>query len=562
LNFIKSLFYSWHGLSDSSLWFILTSILGAFDIPISERHLFVASGVVGILLIVMAASLLRAFAGPRAAWLFVMLATVSPMLVFIGRTGYGRIAYAQLLLAMLFLAEYQALRMRSAAWGTVFLVLCLYVPLTESVWAAPLIVVLAVFSKPGGLMDRLTAVARDRILLTGLGCSAVAIVVGITVALVAKRQGHVLTLWGYIMYFGNEAPWRLPTPGMLSSWAMSVDQYFPFRGAWIVVGCAALLATAEGLRGRLIGFVAVWWWLASFSILVYIRKAESFGIADPPTGQLSAASFLLVPSLFLVAWVLTALADDSLPGIRIAPAGIRGTMAIGILVVLVFFMGREAHARAFRDATIEAMLPGWPVEEPGLRRSACRAVKGAGYYLRSRGGDRPFVFHHSSDVTLAYFAEFYYGLSYSAAPDGRDPNRLFDFGQHVFHRRYRPAAFLRPLGRRQFDYYIDFVGYDYHGDRPFANATLAEIAREGARVVCRIRDGARVIAQIWSFHDEALTEVDYVDAARRWDLSYARPRGLLQQPLAGTIWHFPQSWRQPDPASGFRVTDLTLGAHL
>ena len=231
--------------------------------------------------------------------------------------------------------------------------------------------------------------------------------------------------------------------------------------------------------------------------------------------------------------LIASIAEGRLAVTRRLRPSVRGALAVALLLSLTTLMAAEAHAVAFESAGAAAA--------PG-RLSACRTVKAAAFYVRSRESDPPYVFHLSSDVFLGHFGEFYYGLSYGRSSRPEDPNRLLDFGLEQFGRRYPPEAFYRAYGVRHFDYYVDFVD-----DRdPFKVQAVNRLLGEGARVVCTIRDGGRPIGRILSFRDERPVDLDYRTAARSWDRAFASPRTLLLQPLAGTAYHFSYNWRTPE----------------
>jgi hypothetical protein len=338
-------------------------------------------------------------------------------------------------------------------------------------------------------------------------------------------------MMGYVLLRGGQGS-LIPTWDLLTAWARGVDWYFPFRGAWVLVTLSFALAAAEGLRGRLIGFVAAWWFLASLALLRYAQGLKAAGIVPPVPSRLNAFN-LAVPSLLLMAWLIASCADGGIPGIRRLSPSLRGAVAVAILILIAAPLAKEAHAVALAiepDSTQQA------------RQSACRVVKAAGYYVRTNGNSSTTVFHLSGDVFLGHFAEFYYGLPYGRSSRPEDPNRILDFGLEQFRKRYPPEAFARAYGVERFDYYVNFLD----DPDPFKIEVLERLRADRARIVATIRDGGRPIGEILSFLERPAIELEYEVAAREWDRAFAHPRTLIQQPLAGTAYHFGYNWRSPE----------------
>jgi len=541
-NFIQSMFYSNHGLGDVSFYYLASGALSLLGLPISERFLFLAGGVTNIGLAlaggILGARLLRS-AG--TGWVFAMLVLVSPFYVFVSKSGWARLTWTPLLVVLLFLCQQKAMRDRGVVWPAVFCALAGFTSLTDGFVIFPILVVLGLLMTDGGPADRVRRLVGDRVFLSGFLAFALGIGLDLLIGLGARRRGTDLTMMAYVMLRGGHGA-LVPSREALAVWAQSVDWYFPFRGAWLVVTTAFALAVLDGLRGGMAGLVAAWWLLASVGVLRYSAGQSNIGHASD-LGWLNAYH-LAAPSLLLVAWLIASIAEGRLPiAGRLWPSA-RGALAVALLVPLVTLMAGQAQVVAFAAVPV----PGLTSEQlahdvgPGLRLSACRTVKAASFYVRSHETGLPYVFQLSSQVALGHFGEFYYGLSYGGSLRQDDLNHLLDFGGHQFGRQYPPEAFYRAYGVRQFDYYVDFAD----DPNPFKVLAVNRLLGEGARVVCTIRDGGRPIGRILSFRDERPVDLDYRTAAQSWDRMFAHPWTLLLQPLAGTAYHFGYSWRSPE----------------
>lgn len=555
-NFFQSMFYSHHGLGDVSFYYLASSVLGLLGLPTSERWLFAAGGLAneGLALAgaVLCARLLRS-AG--AGWVFALLVWLSPYCVFVANSGWARLTWTPLLLLLLFLAQQRAMRERGRVWPVAFCLLAGFVSLTDGFIVFPIVIVLGLLLiDEGALRARVARLVRDRIFLAGLFVFTLGVAFDLLIGLGARRHGTDLTMMAYVMFKGGGGAW-LPSPPVMRAWAHAVDAYFPVSGAWMLVTVAFLLAAAEGCRGRVIGFVAAWWLLASIGIVRYASGQEAPG-SDPSLSWLNAYN-LAVPSYLLLAWLVTAIADGSLSAVkRGAPA--RAAWAFAILLPTMILMGVQAHTVAFstteqHGVSIGELALGTAGEagddfrrrEPAIAApslSACRALKAAALYVRANDPDLPYVFQLSSNVYLAFIGEFYYGLSYSRSSRPEDPNHLLDFGLNQFGREYAPDAFYRAYGVRNFDYYVDL----FDDRNPFKTQVVERLLADGARVVCTIRERGRPIGAILSFRNEPPTDLDARVAARAWDRQFAHPRTLLRQPLAGSAYHFGYNWRAPD----------------
>ncbi|MBI3403616.1 MAG: hypothetical protein HY048_19560 [Acidobacteria bacterium] len=547
-NFLQSMFISQHGLGDTSFYYLTSGALRLLHLPISERLLFTASGVTNIGLAIagvwFGAVVLESAA---TGWTFAILVLVSPYFVFVSKSGWGRLTWTPLLLVLLFIAETRAMRTRRAAWIATFVALAGFISLTDGFIMLPIVAVLGLVLTAGdGLADRLRRLTRDRVFLAGFAIFALGVAFDVLIGVAAKRRGTDLTMIGYVLLRGGQGGLGPPSAAW-AAWTRAVDWYFPLRGAWIGVTLACALAAVEGLRGRAVGALAAWWLLASYGVLRYVTGLIAVG--HVPEATWLNASPLAVPSLFLVAWTITAIAEGRVALADRLPRVARGGLALALLLALAVAMARQAHAVAFASAARAGLLPEQLTHEMGsdLNMSACRATKAAAYYVRSASDANahlPFVFHLTTLTALGHFGEFYYGLSYGGSLAPPDPNHLLDFGKDQFGTPRAPEAFYRAYGVDRFDYYVEFVdGRDRDG---FVRPSVDRLVAEGARVVCTIRDGGRPIGRIYSFRNDPPVDLEYRDAEQRWDWTVGRSANRQLQPLVGTAYHFGYSWRIPD----------------
>jgi hypothetical protein len=543
-NFIQSMFYSQHGLGDVSFYYLASGTLSLLHIPVSERSLYAAGGATNLAL-ALAGGLLSAYilGSTAAGWIFSLFVLVSPFYVFVSKTGWARLTWTPLLLLCLFLCQWAALRRRGIVWPLMFCGVGAFVALTDSFVILPVVGVVGWLAVDGP--DRFRRLVRDRVFIAGCVAIALALGVDLLVGLVARARGTDLTLFAYVFARGRVGS-LLPSLRVLSAWTQCIDYYLPFGGAWVIVFVAFGLAAAEGFRGRPVGFVAAWWLLASFGILRYAAAIDTMSVGTAP-GFLNAYQ-LAVPSLLLVAWLLASIGEGRfLVGRWLWPAT-RGALVCAVTMTLALFMARRAYGVAFTVPEGPDLRPFRTTKFTDMSLSDCRTVKAAAFYVRSHQTALPYVFHLSSNVYLGHVGEFYYGLSYSRSSRPEDPNHLLDFGLHQFFRQNAPEAFYRPYGVRSFDYYVEFpdewspVGTD----RAFASKAVGRLLAEGAHVVCTIWDRGRQIGRILSFHDEPHVDLEYGKAAAGWDKAFGRAGTLLQQPLAGSSYHFGYNWRSPE----------------
>ncbi len=286
------------------------------------------------------------------------------------------------------------------------------------------------------------------------------------------------------------------------------------------------------------------------ALIRYLAGVESMG-RTASASWLNASAGLAVPSLLLVAWFIASIGDGSLPVVRRFRPAARGTLAVALWLTLIARMASQSDFVAFGDPLAFVVAPvvrGLAIEQlsqtapAGL--SACRTLKAAAFYVRSRPPALPYVFHLTSNVYLGHIGEFYYGLSYGRSSRPEDRNHLLDFGRLTgqFKRSHFPEEFARVYGVDHFDYYVDFAD----DPDPLKAEALDRLLAAGARVICTIRYDGRPIGRILSFNGESSIDLDYRTAAASWDRTFAHAGTLLLQPLAGTAYHFGYNWRSPE----------------
>jgi hypothetical protein len=542
-NFLQSMFYSQHGLGDVSFHYLSSGALSLVGLPVSERLLFIVSGITNLVLAITGVALgVRLLRSAATGWVFAAIVLVSPFYVFVSRSGWGRLTWTPLLLLLLFLSQWQAMRHRGVLWPIVFCVLAGFISLTDGFMNLPILAVFGLLIVDGSAAVRLRTLVRDRVFLAGFAAFAAGIALGLLIGLAAQRRGTDLTLMGYVLLRGAHGS-LIPSTDAWTVWARVVDLYFPFRGAWVAVTGICALAAIEGVRGRAIGFVAAWWLLASTGLIRYLAGVESMG-RTATAGWLNASGSLAVPSFLLVAWLIASIGDGTLPVVRRFRPAARGALAIALWLALITPMAAQGAAVAFATVPVRGLTIDQLSQTAPGGLSACHALKAAAFYVRSRRPALPYVFHLSSSVYLGHIGEFYYGLSYGRSSRPEDPNHLLDFGRQTgqFKQAHFPEEFARVYGIDRFDYYVDFAD-----DRdPLKAEALNRLLAAGARVVCTIRDGGRPIGRILSFSGEPPIDLDYRTAAASWDRLFARAGTLLLQPLAGTAYHFGYNWRSPE----------------
>jgi len=522
-SFLQSMFYSQHGLGDVSLYYLASAALSGVGLPVSEHWLYVIGGGVNIALAVAGAAFAAiVIDSALTGWIFASLVFVSPFYVFVSKTGWARLSWSPLLFILLLVLQDRALQRPRWIPTALFWLLGAFVALTDAFIMLPIVPVAAVWATPAGsFRDRVRYLLRSPVFLIGLALMAAALSVDVVLGVLAHRRHTDLTMVGYLLLRGATGSW-LPRFSSVRTWAACVDAYLPIRGGWILVAIAFGLAVRDARRGSPIGIVAAWWALASLGVMRYAEAAAP--------GALNAY-YLAPPTFLLLAWLLSR-----------SPARVATAIGAALLVPLAV----QAHVAAFDERPRFGVRVEDLVHHTEMPVSTCRVVKAAAFYIRTHEQGLPFVFHLSSDgwnIYLGHIAEFYDGLSYGRSSQPEEANHLFDFAANRFGQQVPPDAFARAYGIAHFDYYVDFLD---EPDRAHVKpATIARLERDGARVVCTIRDGGRPIGRIFAFSSVAATDLDYRDAAASWDAMFARAATLLQQPIAGSAYHFGYNWRTP-----------------
>jgi hypothetical protein len=437
------------------------------------------------------------------------------------------------------------MRRRGVVWPTVFCALAGVVSLTDGFTNLPLLAVLGLFIVEGSATARVKALLRDRVFLAGIGTAALGIVVDVLIGLAARQRGTDLTLMGYVLLRAGHGS-LIPSRDVWVTWAGVIDLYFPYRGTWLAMIGICVLAVIEGARGRLIGFVAVWWVLASMGLIRYLTGLGSMG-RPVAASWLNASGGLAVPSFLLVAWFIASIGDGILPAARRIRPRVRGALAVALWLTLIPRLAWQADLVAFGDpdAFHERRVRGLALDQLSQPRpkelNKCRTIKATAFYARSHAPGVPYVFLLSSSANLGPIGEFYYGLSYARGSRPEDPNHLLDFGATTgqYTKPHSVEEFAHAYGVDHFDFYIDFV----QEHDPVKAATLDRLTAAGAQVVCIIRDGDRPIGRILSFSGDQPIDLDARAASASWDARFGRARTLLMQPLAGTAYHFGYNWR-------------------
>lgn len=545
-NFFQSMFYSQHGLGDVSFYYLMSGGLALLGLPIAERFLFMAGAVTNLGLALAGAMMAsRVLRSRGTGYVFVALVMVSPFYVFVSQSGWARTTWTPLLLLMLFLFQWKAMRSRGVVWSTLFCVLGGFVSLTDGLVMLPMVPILGLFLADGGLAKRIRQLLRDRVFVAGMLTIAFSLGVNLLIGLAAIRRGTDLTVMAYLLLRGGHGG-LIPSGAVLSGWAGNLDQYLALTGGWLLVASAFLVAAWDGLRGRPIGFVAAWWALASAGVIRYGMGQEARGGAAEVV--FLSAFQLALPSFLLVAWLIASIAEGRVALMwRLAPQ-LRRSLSLALLLSVTGAMAFRAFTDQRNLVYKQASpLPGgerhkdWPADPRSLLNTA-RMVKAAAFYVRSHGPALPYVFQLDSSLRLGHIGEFYYGLSYGRGLTPEDPNHLLDFGRDQFGRPAAPESLYRAYGVTSFDYYVDFADTDDE----FRAETIYRLLGAGARVVCTISDGENRLGRILSFRDEPPISLDYWTAAKAWDWTFAKPRALLLQPLAGTAYHFGYNWRAPE----------------
>lgn len=527
-NFLASALYSQHGLGDTGFYYVAAAILAGLQAAISERNLWLFTGVVNGVLIGLGAWLLWIFTRNRASVAAgVIIMAVSPFYVFTSQSGWGgRLTLVPLVQIAVLLLAWAALR-RDHSWTLrIALAAAAFVlMLTDGFFFIAVAAVFLLLLQTGSLWDRARALMRHRV-FWALTVGAVAgFALGAVLAVVAAQRGTRLTLYRHAFLHAGSGT-LVPSLDVVRAWIRTFQWYFPDAAYFWLVLAAWLLAVSRALRSPIAGTLAIWWLLVGVTLMSYAASLSELG-PGLVLGWANGPYHLALPSYLLLAWAAGELMGKSAWVLRAA-----GALAIAAVAVPLAAMTVSGEA-----APVQSLRGG----DYANRRAQCETVKAASYFVRATGTPASTVFHLSNDEFLGYFGEFYYGLSYSRNLRTGERNRLLDFGQHVAGRKTAPEDFARAYGVDHFDYYVEFrPAID-----PFATQAIERLESAGAQPVFEVHNGGRTIGRVWSFERRTPVRMEFSEAARRWD-EFATLDGLIQQPLAGTTYHFGYSWLLPD----------------
>lgn len=528
-NFLGSTFYSQHGLGDTGFYYVARLVLGGLRVPISEQNLWLFTGATNALMIGIAAWLMWLLTRSRAtAAAVVIIMAVSPFYVFTSQSGWGgRLTLVPLVQALLLLVAWVALR-RGESWGlrlTLAAMACVLM-LTDGFFFVAVLLTFLVLLQTGSFSTRIRTLLRHRVFWAISAGVLAGFAAGIAMAIVAAQRGTRLTLYRHAFLHAGEGGGVIPSADVLAAWIQTFQWYFPHAWYFWIVLATCVLALWRARDSPIAATLAVWWLLVGITLTSYTAGLTAPGQPALVLGWANGPYHLALPSYLLIAWASGYLIERRAVSLRVAG---------GLLVALVA-LPLAAQTITGRAAPVESLRG----VDHAPRRSQCEVVKAASYYVRLHGTPRSTVFHLSNDEFLGYFGEFYYGLSYSGNSKTGERNQLLDFGQHVVGRKTAPEEFARAYGLPHFDYYVQFLP----DSDPFAKQAVERLNSAGARPVFEIQDGGSSIGRVWSFDRVDLESMEFAEAARRWN-AFATLEGLIQQPLAGTTYHFGYNWIVP-----------------
>jgi hypothetical protein len=526
-NFLASMLYSQHGLGDTGFYHLARLVLGGIGAAISERNLWLFQAATNGLLMAAAAWLMWAMTRSRVtvAAVIVIMA-VAPFYVFTSQSGWGgRLTFVPLVQALVLLVAWAARRREGLGLHLLLAGLTCVLMLTDGFFFIAVVLTFLLVTQDGSLANRLRVLLRQRVFWAVAAGALAGSVIGITLAIVAAQRGTRLTLYRHaFLHAANRGV--APTVEVVSAWIQTFQWYFPGTSYFWVVLSAWLLAVWRARVNPIAATLAVWWLIVGMTLVSYTAGLTDPGQPPLILGWANGPYHQALPSYLLIAWAAGYLMQRRTVVVRIA----------GALLVLGVAAPLAAQTVSGSAAPVRSLREGDYV----LRLSQCQAVKAASYYVRKHGTPKSTVFHLSSDVFLGYFGEFYYGLSYSGNHRTGERNQLLDFGGQVLGRKVAPEAFARAYGLPYFDYYVQFLP----DIDPFSVAAVARLGAAGAKPVFEVREDGSAIGRVWSFHRGEVESLEFTEAARRWN-EFATLDGLIQQPLAGTTYHFGYSWTVP-----------------
>lgn len=530
-HFIGSTFYSQHGLGDAGFYYVASLVLDGLGIPISERNLWLFTGATNGLMIGIASWLMWQLTRSKVtAAAAVIIMAVSPFYVFTSQSGWGgRLTFIPLVQALLLLVSWIALR-RGESWGLrlTLAVLACVLMLTDGFFFIAVLVAFLVLLQDGSLSTRIRTLLANRVFWAISAGALAGFATGIAMAILAAQHGTRLTLYRHaFLHTGQGGGGVIPSVDVINAWIETFKWYFPEAWYFWIVLAACVLALWRARHSPIAGTLAAWWLLVGATLTSYTAGLTAPGQPALVLGWANGPYHQALPSYLLIAWAAGDLIGRPSTWLRVTG---------GLLVALVA-LPLAAQTITGRAAPVESLQ----AADYSGRRLACEVVKAASYYVRQHGTPRSTVFHLSNDEFLGYFGEFYYGLSYSGNPKTGERNQLLDFGQHVVGRKTTPEEFARAYGLPHFDYYVQFLPDD---DDLFAKQAVERLNSAGARPVFEIHDSGSPIGRVWSFERVDAEAMEFSEAARRWN-EFATRDGLVQQPIAGTTYHFGYNWTIP-----------------
>jgi hypothetical protein len=519
-NFFQSLLYSPHGFGDSVFYYLASGVLNGLGLSISDRHLWLASAATNALLVAAVVGL--ALTIGRSAWMAyvaTLLIALSPLYVFSSQTAFGRITFVPLLHTSALLAA--AVAHRRPGWPSraLLVALAFFIELTDGFYFGPVLLVFLFVARGGRLGDRVAGTLRDRTFWWTAAAIAAGLSVDFALGALAAAHNTTLTLFGYVRIRAGYGG-VLSALDLLKLWLQAFQRYIPIIGPAIVLP-AWIVTLRYAWSDPLAGSLAAWLAIASAGVVRYY--ASSTGQHIPGVGPLTAYP-LALPSYLVVAWACGR-------GLRAGTPPLARGVAIAACGAAALVLGAQLVTERY-DADLRFRGPLYAADI-----DRCAVVKSASAYVREQAVPGGTVFHLSSQMPLAVFGEFYYGLSYLGNQRTGERNRLVDFGGEVLGRRYTPEQLAQAYGIPHFTYYVEFSP---PADE-FTAGAVRRLERAGARPALDVRDGARLLGRVWRFDATTTETMDVSEMSARWD-RVGHLRQLFQQSLAGTAFHFGPAW--------------------
>jgi hypothetical protein len=518
-TYIKSLFYSHHGLGDAGFYYLASGALGALRLSPSDRHLWLAGALTnGLLIAAVAWFSLRVAGSPAMAYTATLLLALSPLYVFVSQTAWGRLSFTPLLQVLAVILAWQSRRRPTWLAHAALAFVVVFMTLTDGFYFGGVLVVFLFLGHDGSPLTRVRRLLRDGTFRWTAAAIATGLAIDFGAGAGAIAQRIQLTLFGYVAV-------RMKAGGVLSVrelaglWFDAVRAYLPFAGAYLVLP-AWLFAIRRAWSDSAAGAIAAWFAVASYGAITYYNSYAGSG--RPQVGPLTTYAVAL-PEFLVVAWACGQMLDAR----RALIVRAAGAAAVAVTVApLAFALVTERYGELdYRGGR-------YPSE-----RDRCAVVKAASVYVREEARPGATVFQMATEPLFGFMGEFYYGLSYLSNLHTGERNRLLDYGELAYGRPHPPERIAEAYGVPHFDYYVEFV--------PARDAmtpdAVRRLAAAGAKVVLDIRDRGTTIGRVWSFEDRPVSVMDVAESAARWDRATPLSK-LFPQPLAGTAWHFGLAW--------------------